>query len=366
MRWAMLTVLTALAALFALGGRTAALAQPQAGHSPAGEAYSAASASAHDAFPVGEARLPRVFLVHSYDPHYLWSQGISQGVQESLRGKAALEILYLNVKQDPDPERLREKAGEVLARIEAEKPLVVIAADDAAQLHLVQPFLKGRASPQVIFCGVNAPPALYGYPASNVSGVRGRWHLRQSFALLKTIVPGARRVVFLTDDSQSSAYVLADLKAERRQGGPFALTLASVEQAGSFQQWQAKVRAAQTRAEALALGIYHSLRDERTGAPVTPEAVMAWTRTANRLPTIGFSDYAIKHGQLCGVLGSALEQGQLAGAMARQVLERGVAAGSLPIRSNQTGTVLVNLKTAEQLGIIVPFAIIEAAGVLVR
>jgi len=360
MRWAtlaVLTVLTSLITLLALGAGTASRAQQPA---------AAAHPATHGASPPGEARLPRVFLVHSYDPQYLWSQGISQGVQETLRGRAALEVLYLNVKQQQEQESLDQRVANILARIEAEKPQVVIAADDAAQQHLVQPFLKGRASPQVIFCGVNAPPKQYGYPAANVSGVRGRWHFRQSFALLKNIVPTAKRVIFLTDASQSSDYVVADLKADGRQGGRFALSLVAVEQAGSFQQWQSRVRAAQTRADALALGIYHSLRDERSGAPVTPEAVMAWTRGANKLPTIGFSDYAIKHGQLCGVLGSALEQGQLAGAMARQVLEHGVAAGSLAIRSNQTGTVLVNLKTAEQLGVLVPYAIIEAAGVLVR
>ena len=51
-----------------------------------------------------EARLPRVFLVHSYDPHYLWSQGITQGVQESLRGKAAdvIKLAMLAVAHDAE------------------------------------------------------------------------------------------------------------------------------------------------------------------------------------------------------------------------------------------------------------------------
>jgi ABC-type uncharacterized transport system substrate-binding protein len=315
--------------------------------------------------PAHEPKTPLVFIVHSYDAGYVWSQGISQGIREALRGKAHLDTFYLDVKQNPDPESLRAKAEHILARIEALRPQVVIAADDAAQQHFVAPYLKGRATPQVIFCGVNAPPSLYGFPARNVSGVRGRWHFRQGFGLLKAIAPKVTRIVFLTDGSESSSYVLGDLRDDQRQHGDFAMRV-RVEQADSFQQWQAKVRGSQKNAHALAVGIYHALRDERTGKTVSPEEVIAWTNTANKLPSLGFSDYAIRHGQLCGVLGSAQEQGTLAGAMARTVLERGVTAGSLPLRVNQTGIVLVNLKTAERLGIVIPFAIIEAAGVVVK
>lgn len=323
----------------------------------------AAPAAAHDP---GQEPPPLVFIIHSYDADYVWSQRISQGVQEALRGRAAIETFYLHFSRNMDRERLRATAEAILKRIGEAKPQLVIAADDAAQEHFVAPYLKGRAAPQVIFCGVNAPPAKYGYPASNVSGVIGRWHFRQSFDLLKAIAPRVKTVMFLTDDSESSAYVVADLKAEHRRGGPFSLSLTSIEQAHSFQQWQRKVRASQKQADALALGIYHALRDERTGETVSPEAVAAWTNSVNKLPSLGFSDYAIKHGQLCGVLGSAQEQGALAGAMARIVLERGVRAGSLPVRVNRTGTVLLNLKTAERLGIMIPYAIIEAADTVVK
>ena len=323
----------------------------------------AAPATAHD--PNQEPK-PLVFIVHSYDADYVWSQRISQGIQEALRGRATIETFYLHFSRDMDRERLRETAEAILKRIGEAKPQLVIAADDAAQEHFAAPYLKGRAAPQVIFCGVNAPPAKYGYPASNVSGVIGRWHFRQSFDLLKAIAPRVKTVMFLTDDSESSAYVVADLKDEHREGGPFSLTLTSIERAKSFQQWQRKVRASQKQADALALGIYHALRDERTGETVSPEAVAAWTNSVNKLPSLGFSDYAIKHGQLCGVLGSAYEQGTLAGAMARTVLERGIKAGSLPVRVNRTGTVLLNLKTAERLGIMIPYAIIEAADTVVK
>jgi len=315
----------------------------------------------------GQQQGPRVFVVHSYNPEYVWTQAVGKGVQEALQGlKPRIETFYLDAKRDLDADSLRQKAAHILERIEADKPQVVITVDDAAQVYLTAPQLKGRAAPQVIFCGLNAPLAVYGFPAANVSGVRERWHFRQSFELLKLIAPKTRRLALVTDSSESSTYVLADLEEERRQGGPFAVTLARVDQVSTYQQWQRKVLASQTHADALAMGIYLSLRDETTGGVVPAATVNAWTAAHNKLPTLGFADYVLEHGQLCGVLESGQEQGALAGAMARQVLERGVAAGSLPVRLNKKGMVVVNLKTAEHLGLIVPFAIIQVAGVVIK
>ena len=345
MRLSRLVALAVLAALAALsGGRT--------------EAALGAAA---------EGGTQRVLVVHSYSPDHSWAKAVAQGVQEALRNcRVTIEHLYLDAKRDQDPESLKAKAQAMAERIEAVKPQAVIASDDAAQQYLVAPHLKGRPAPQVFFCGVNAPLASYGYPASNVSGVRERWHFRQSFALLKKIVPGARRVALLTDDSETSTFILADVREDMAQAGPYVLAMASMDQLSTFQQWQRKVREAQTRADALAFVLYHSLRDEKTGATVPAEKVMAWTNAHNRLPTVGFTDYVTEHGVLCGVLESGHEQGLLAGLMARQYLERKLAAGQQPVRVNQRGTVYLNLKTAERLRLFVPYELIEAAQVLVK
>jgi ABC-type uncharacterized transport system substrate-binding protein len=327
----------------ALCGRSAALAQPPA------------------------ANVPRVFVVQSYNPEYLWTQHINEGLREALRGlKVNLEYFYMDAKRRPDPEALRQSAQDILRQIEAKSPQVVVTVDDAAQVYLAEPFLKGRAAPQVIFCGVNAPLALYGFPAGNVSGVRERWHFREGFALLKQIAPRLRSVAVLTDDSESSGYILENLREDQRQSGQFALKLAGVEKIHTFQDWRQKVLAYQKRADSLALGMYHSLLDTDTGRVAPPEEVIAWTNSVNKKPTLGFADYAQEHGLLCGVLESGREQGSLAGAMVRSVLEKGVRAGTLPVRINQKGIVLVNLRTAERLGLSIPYEIIEAAGVLVK
>jgi ABC-type uncharacterized transport system substrate-binding protein len=67
---------------------------------------------------------------------------------------------------------------------------------------------------------------------------------------------------------------------------------------------------------------------------------------------------------LCGVVESAVEHGQLAGRLARRILE-GTPAGELPVKTAVLGRSMVNLTTARQLGIQVGRDLIEATDVVV-
>lgn len=322
-------------------------------------------AASGDGAPVRDFK--RVFVLHSYNPEYIWTQHINEGIVEALGGlEVVFDYLYLDAKRHPAPKQLEKAAKRAMDAIRRFDPDVVIAADDAAQAYVVVPFLKDKPRPQVVFCGVNAPPSIYGFPASNVSGVRERWHYREGVALLKRLDPSARTIAFLTDASESSEYVIQDMQEDLRLYGPYALEFKRVEGVGSYQQWQKRILEFQASVDTLALGIYHSLRDESTGKVVPPEQVMAWTNSVNALPTLGFADYALDHEILCGVLESAHEQGYLAGTMALKTLSEQIAAGKLPMLINDTGIVMLNLKTAERLHIDIPYEIIEAAGAVIQ
>ena len=94
--------------------------------------------------------------------------------------------------------------------------------------------------------------------------MRERWHFSEGFALLKRINPKLRTVSVLSDDSESSQYVLANMHEEAR-AGKFALKVLRVERLHTLQQWREAVLREQSRADALALGTYYTLVDERSG-----------------------------------------------------------------------------------------------------
>ncbi len=309
----------------------------------------------------------KVLIVQSYNPEFIWTHNVNIGIREALEGlPVTFEVFYMDAKRRPAPAQLRARTEEALRLIEKLAPDVVVTVDDVAQEYLVKPYLKSRASPQVIFCGVNAPLTKYEFPTSNVSGVRERWHYREGIALLKRLVPSLKTVAVLGDASETGLYVSEDLLAEKNQIGPYPLELVGVENVRTFQEWQRRVLYYQKHADALALTLYHTLSDERTGRTVPPDEVMAWTNAHNDKPTLGFFESSEEHGMLCGVLESGTEQGYLAGQMVRTLLMEGGDASSLPVRANTRGVIMVNVRTAEKLKLHLPYDIIEAAGVVLQ
>lgn len=78
------------------------------------------------------------------------------------------------------------------------QPDGVIAADDDAQAMFVVPFLKDKVKTPVMFNNDSAEK--YGFPASNVSGILERAHVRESLAFAKQLIPAIRTACFLTND----------------------------------------------------------------------------------------------------------------------------------------------------------------------
>ncbi len=83
------------------------------------------------------------------------------------------------------------------------------------------------------------------------------------------------------------------------------------------------------------------------------------------LPTVGFFDTAAASGLLCGISVSMKAEGLAAGQMARSILE-GQSPEDLPIEPTRKGRIQLNLKTAEQLGIVMDWNVISKADVVIK
>ena len=308
----------------------------------------------------------RVLIVHSYHPEYSWVARMNAGISAVLNDAyVKTETVYMDAKRSPSPSQLTKAARKVWEKVQTFKPDVVLACDDAAQQYFVVPHLRGKSSPQVIFCGVNEDPVKYGYPASNVSGVLERMHYRQSFALLKVILPAVQRVAYVSDDSDTGRAIASGMMKDMFRA-PYCVEVGPVELVRTFAQWKQAVLGIKDFVDAFALPVYHVLLNEETGKIATPGEVMDWTLSACGKPTVGFLSFAEEEGVMCGVLESGYEQGFEGARMVMQVLDDKSPAGVLPIRTTAQGYAMVNLRSAERLGVLVPYEVIEAAAHVVH
>jgi len=312
--------------------------------------------SATDAPPIAGRK---VLLVHSYHKGYPWVDAITRGVRMALsRSAADLQLYYMDTKRKTS-EQWKIKSGEAAKQVVADwQPDVVIAADDNAQQYFAKDF-AAMPLPQFVFCGVNAQPEKYGYPASNITGILERPHTEASFQLLRKLKPGARRIAIVTDHSPTSAGALEFINWPWRD-----FEIVSCETPSTFEQWQAAIRQCQQSADAIAVYMYHTVKPHPGAESMEPKEVMAWTADNSRIPVVGFFVFAVDDGALCGYMESGVEHGLRAGQMALELLA-GKTAADLQIVTALEGQSMLNLNTARKLGISVPREIIEKTDVVI-
>lgn len=309
----------------------------------------------------GRAGAPpgKVLLVHSYHPGYEWVAGVSRGVRWALEGSnATLEVFYMDTKRKSDT-AWKETAGKAaLSTVDAWGPDVVIAVDDNAQFYFAR-HLIGKGKPRVVFCGLNADPTDYGYPAENVTGILERPHLEESLLLLKRILPGIRRVAVVTDASPTSAGALNFMK--KQETGFEIISLSTPE---TFEQWRGRILDLQDKADAIVVYTYHTVRCDDGPGNMNPGKVMEWTVSASRLPLVGLFSFSMDDGMLCGAVASGVEHGFEAGRIATQLLD-GASPRDFPMKSACKAMNTINLDAARKLGIKTPAEVIEEADIVI-
>lgn len=300
-------------------------------------------------FAAGLTRNKKILLLHSYHKEYPWTIAITTGVWEALSGRdtITLETMYMDAKRHTSDEFKYKAAQSVIEKIDTWQPDVVIACDDIAQIFVVQHYVDKK--PYFVFCGVNADPATYGFPASNVTGIVERPHFKESIEYLRQIVPSVRKVAIISDSGATSLGALNFMESEKIEK-KVSIKITNYKLIEDFSLWKKRVLEYNVDVDALLLYTYHTLKEEGSILSLDAESVLRWTIEHCNVPTVGFFDFSIEGGLLCGVVESGQEHGFEAATMALALLD-GADITTLPIRRGRKEIRMLNMRTARKLGI---------------
>ena len=268
---------------------------------------------------------------------------ITAGVRTVLDKEGVpLDIVYMDTKRKTSAAWKAEASRGVNQKLSELKPAVVITADDNAQ----EFFAVGHLNEDLpfVFCGVNADPGKYGFPASNVTGIIERPHFADTLALARSAFP-VKRIAMLSSDDPTSRAALSFMKQALAD-----IEVVSWDLVGTFDEWKRCVRRYEGAVDAFGVYMYHTVREEKDGLSLEPKTVMEWTIENTRLPTLGFFEFGVEDGLLLGVVESGEEHGEKAARYAVAIL-RGEPVENLPILRADVGTSMVNRKTAARLGV---------------
>lgn len=291
----------------------------------------------------------KVFWVSSYSADYEHDVDKRSGIMEALKGSGVeLTAFYMDTKSDDSTrygERMGERAYELVQWL---KPDVVIASDDNAQKYLVVPHLKNTALP-VVFMAVNWDASIYGFPASNVTGMVEVELVRELVARMRRFARGDR-VGYIGGNVETERKIV-DIYNQRFFAGKMTNYLVT-----SMEEFEREYRRAQTEVDMLMVSSYTGIRD--WDADRARKFILANGRIPSGTPNRFMEQF------VAFVVAKSMEEhGVYAGQTALTILG-GKPPGSIPLCENTRMLLSLNVHVAKSAGIIFPVSMLKAARVI--
>lgn len=296
----------------------------------------------------------KVLVVMSYEEDNPWVREIREGIESVLGPENEIRVFHMNTKVDraAGPKR----AEEARALVEQFRPDGVIAADDDAQEMFVVPFLKDRTGTPVMFNGVNADPARYGYPARNVSGVLERAHVRESLSFARQFVPSIRSVCFLTNDVPAGQSLRTQVLAEQ---GTYPAKVAAFHLVSTTSALKGLARPLRASCDALFVDSLEGIADP-AGRPLTNAEIMKLLPEVYAGPILAGNRYQVEQGAWAAVVKTGQEQGAKSAEMLLQAM-RGTAVSALPVVRNAQGQRIINITELEKRRVVLKPMLLRGA-----
>ncbi len=289
----------------------------------------------------------RVLVIHSYHLDYEWTHAINKAIVKDLVTSGTdYQTFFMDTKRLSSEKAKKQAGQEAKKLIAAYQPQVVIAVDDNAQAYVVKDFVN-KSNIQFVFCGVNSQAEKYGYPASNVTGILERLYPDQTLRMLKAVMPKAKQVAVVTDDSPTSDSILPRFKKKARDG-ELVIPIREYAQPATFALWKQTIQRLDRDPEidAIMVPLYHTVKIDGSDKSMTPVRVMRWTVDNTQKPVLGVWSHSVEDGAFFAVTVDPREHGRVAARMAIEILSRKTAR-DVPMQINQEGFVIVNLKGTE-------------------
>jgi ABC-type uncharacterized transport system substrate-binding protein len=323
--------------------------QVWADEAPAGRETGGGKTTDMTGAAVGGYSGKKILWVDSYHQGYEWSDGVENGIREVLNNKGIdLRVFHMDTKRN-DSEEFGRKAGlKAKAVVEEIKPDVVIATDDNAQKHLVEPYLKDSELP-VVFSGVNWDASMYGYPCKNVTGMIEVDLVKEMVDHFKQYARGDR-VGYISPDTETERK-MSDIWNERFFDGKMKVYLVE-----TFEELQREFLRAQEEMDMLFIANNAGIRDWN------PMAAEKFFLRSTKVPTGTILQFLDK--LVVFTLGKyPEEQGEYAAQVALGILD-GAKPTDFPLVTNKRAKLTVNLKMARAAGIVLPVSVLKTANVI--
>jgi hypothetical protein len=290
---------------------------------------------------------PRLMVLHSYGPDYVWTQEVNEGLKRVLGKNYWLTVRYhyMHTNQFNSQDELRRASLAARRAVEQFRPDVLLAIDDHAQ-ELVGKFYVNDPQMKIVFAGINGEITPYGYEqANNVTGILERKQFKAVQEMLPSLCQELGRPVRLAHLADMALSSSADT-AEAAKFAWAPQVYVGGFQVADFVAWQKKARELAGQVDFLLVSGYRQLPygDGQKGY-VPPEEVISWTMANLEVPVIGLNVFNSRDGAMISLGVSPYEQGEVSAQMAFDLLSGNKKLADLPIRQANQYVVSMSQQT---------------------
>lgn len=217
-----------------------------------------------------------------------------------------------------------------------------------------QPVVAATRSIPIVFSGVTDPVAAklvksWEPSGTNVTGISDHKSIEPQVKLIQTLVPNLKAVGYVYSAGEvNSAIVLEELKTEAEKQGLKVVPVAvqrSADIGTAARSLNGKVQAIYISEDNAVVSAYEALHKAALEA---------------KIPVIAADRDTVQRGALAAYAVNQYDIGVATGKSAARVL-RGEKAGSIPTQEVSKMELSVNTKTAKELGLTVPAALLKEA-----
>lgn len=265
-----------------------------------------------------------VLLITSYHQGDGWNDGMVRGVLDILEplGTVSLAVEYLDVRRrSMQPDYKAAVANFLRVKYRERAPELIIIADDAALDFLIAVRAEMFPGIPVVFCGINnfTPQRIEGQ--TNITGVNEVVSIRSTMELALRLFPETGRILAVVDEH--SAVSRANLEHFRTVAKAFPSGV-EIQELLNLTAHEAPRRLPTIPQNSILLRLTTLLEPEGGYMPL--DQSMRLISEASPVPVFTVWDFDMGHGALGGILVSSLEQGHVAGKLARDILAQPGAA----------------------------------------
>ena len=186
-------------------------------------------------------------------------------------------------------------------------------------------------------------------PGGNITGTSGDSPLEQHLAVIKQVVPHAKKLGIIYTTSDHGGEYNAKNMAKLAEAAGYDAKLYTISTTNDMQQV----------AETMASQVDVIYAPQDNGVASAMKTLINITNK-NKIPVIPAVDTMVKDGGVATMSVSQYNIGYQAGIMAAKVL-KGKETATYPVKTITQGDMVVNLKQAQRLGIQLPESMVKAA-----